>query len=471
MLAAMPSTPALSPDRDDSGAGAPVAGPVRERGDACPGALRLHAADDGALARIRLPGGLLTDRQAAALARCADELGDGRLDLTSRGNVQLRGLPAGCVGALAAELRSHGLLPSDRHDRIRNVVASPLCGLDDWRPDSVSGLPGARASAPDVQAWVRDLDGLLCAEDGPADLTGLSGRFLFGLDDGRGDIVALRPDVTLIASGGGRAGLYFGTSGPGLEVRAGDAPRAAVLAAAEFLAALESSGGTAWRVRELLPDRRPTAEGLSARLTAAGIAHTPLPHTRLPLGGPTAPGLLTGPDGRHALSVTAPLGRLTSAQWRLVTRVAAERGAGEIRVTPWRGLVVPGVPPAEGAALLAELADAGFVTSTASAWHGAGACAGRPGCAKSRADVRADAAAALGRRRSAGLPVYWSGCERRCGHPGGRWVDVLATGDGYEVAERDGTRSGPARRVPAAGLADAVAAARSGARAHTTIQQ
>ncbi|MBB5118732.1 cobalamin biosynthesis protein CobG [Streptomyces eurocidicus] len=471
----MPSTPALSSDRDDSGAGAPGAGPVRERGDACPGALRLHAADDGALARIRLPGGLLTDRQAAVLARCADELGDGHLDLTSRGNVQLRGLPAGCGGALAEELRSHGLLPSDRHDRIRNVVASPLCGLDGWRPDSGSGLreglPVAHVPAPDVQAWVRELDGLLCAEDGPADLTGLSGRFLFGLDDGRGDIVALRPDVTLIASGGGRAGLYFGTSGPGLEVGAGDAPRAAVLAAAEFLAADESGGGTAWRVRELPPGRRPTADRLAVRLAGAGIAHAPLPRTGLPAGDPTGPGPVTGPDGRHALSVTAPLGRLTSAQWRLVTRVAAERGAREVRVTPWRGLVVPGVPSAEGPALLAELADAGFVTSTASAWHGAGACAGRPGCAKSRADVRADAADALGLRRSAGLPVYWSGCERRCGHPGGRWIDVLATGDGYEVTERDGTRSGPARRVPAAGLADAVAAARSGVRAHTTIQQ
>ncbi|PAU50217.1 cobalamin biosynthesis protein CobG [Streptomyces albireticuli] len=480
MLAAMPSTPALSSDRDDSGAGAPAAGPVRERGDACPGALRLHAADDGALARVRLPGGLLTARQAVALARCAEQLGDGHLDLTSRGNVQLRGLATGCGGTLAEALRPSGLLPSDRHDRIRNVVASPLCGLDDWRPDSGSGpdggIPAADPAAPDVQAWVRELDGLLCSDDGPADLAGLSGRFLFGLDDGRGDIVALRPDVTLIASGDGRADLYFGTSGPGLRVLAGDAPRAAVLAAAGFLAALESGGATAWRVRELPPGRRPTTARLADRLTAAGIAHTPLPPTRLPSGEPAGPGRVTGPDGLCALSVTAPLGRLTVAQWRLVTDVAGE-GSGGIRVTPWRGLVVPGLPPAKAPRLLAALADAGFVTSTASAWHGAGACAGRPGCAKSRADVRADAAAALGRRRSAGLPVYWSGCERRCGHPGGRWVDVLAADGGYEVTERDGTWSGPARRVAAAtgpaGLADAVAAARSGTRArtHTTIQQ
>ncbi|MEU1670708.1 cobalamin biosynthesis protein CobG [Streptomyces roseifaciens] len=501
----MSTLPAPSPGRDGSGAGTSAAGPVRERGDACPGTLRLHAADDGALARVRLPGGLLTVRQAEALAGAADELGDGHLDLTSRGNVQLRGLAAGCGGAVAGRLRLHGLLPSDRHDRIRNVAASPLCGLDDRHPedrhlggpdgphqDSGSGpeaaAPEAGAATPDVQAWARELDGLLCADDVPgvsADLTGLSGRFLFGLDDGRGDIVALRPDVTLIASGAGHAGLFFGTAGPGLRISAADAPRAAVVAAAGFLAALKAHGSTAWRVRELPPEQRPTAAGLAERLAAAGIDCAPLPLPRLPLGDPPAPGLVTGPGGRCALSVTAPLGRLTGAQWRLVTRVAAEEGNQELRVTPWRGLVVPGLPAHKAPQLLAELADAGFVTSAGSAWHRAGACAGRPGCAKSLADVRADAARCLSGGQPAGaataatavtvtvptaLPVYWSGCERRCGRPGGgRWVDVLATGDGYEVSLRGGGEpDGPVRRVAPGGLPEAVAAARAATSAAAT---
>ncbi|MBF6043893.1 cobalamin biosynthesis protein CobG [Streptomyces sp. NRRL B-1677] len=477
MLAAMSTTPAPPPDRAVPGAGAPSAGPVRERGDACPGALRLHAADDGALARIRLPGGLLTTHQAMGLARISEDLGDGHLDLTSRGNVQLRGLAEDCGGTVAGRLREHGLLPSDRHDRIRNVAASPLCGLDGWRadsgpdssPDSASGSEGAPA---DVHAWARELDELLCADDAGADLTALSGRFLFGLDDGRGDIVALRPDVTLIASGPGRAGLHFGTSGPGLCVAAADAPRAAVLAAAEFLAAREACGSTAWRVRELPAGQRPAAGGLAERLTAAGIACTPLPSPlRLPLGEPPAPGVVTGPGGLRALSVTAPLGRLTSTQVRVVSRMALDSGSGEVRVTPWRGLVVPGFPAAKAPGLLAVLAHAGFVTSADSAWHRAGACAGRPGCAKSLADVRADAADCLAGGQPAGaaaLPVYWSGCERRCGHPGGGpWVDVLATGDGYRVTVRDrndengGRQDAAPRTVTTAGLAGAVAAART----------
>ncbi|KAB7845459.1 cobalamin biosynthesis protein CobG [Streptomyces mobaraensis] len=439
MLAAMPVTP--TPSGGDR---------VRDRGDACPGALRLHAADDGALARVRLPAGLLTNRQAAELAALAEESGDGNLDITSRGNIQLRALPAGSGGELGTRLRAAGLLPSDRHERVRNIAASPLHGLD--------GTGHA-----DVGAWARELDRLLCADD---EVTALSGRFLFGLDDGRGDIAALVPDVTLIAEpDGGTAVLCYAAEGPGLRLPAADAPRAAVVAARHFLAA---HGGSAWRVTELPADRRPDVAALAAALTAAGM-------TAVPAAVPTArsaappPGPVSGPHGRTALSVAAPLGRLTAGQWRLLV-AAAEAGSGELRVTPWRGVVVPGLADAgEAAARLAGLADAGLVVSAASPWYGAGACAGRPGCAKSRADVRADATAALTGTRPGGtgdLPVYWSGCERRCGHPGGRWVDVLAADDGYRVAVRTGgggpEDGGHPVTVTASDLPGAVAAARSG---------
>lgn len=431
MLAAMP---------------APSDPPVRTGGDRCPGAVRLHAADDGALARVRLPGGLLTVRQADVLARLSDELGDGRLDLTSRGNVQLRGLPAACGGELAARLHEAGLLPSEQHDRVRNVAASPLCGLDGPAP-------------ADVHAWARALDRLLCANP---NITELSGRFLFGMDDGRGDIAALAPDVTLIATNDGHALLSYAAAGSCLRVPAAHAPRAAVLAAEWFLAERRRTGSTAWRIAELPAGQRPRLDVLGQRLAAEGITAGPAERAPRP-GAPTAPGLVPGPGGRTALSVTAPLGRLSSGQWRLLYGTAGAAGTGELRVTPWRGIVVPGLPADAAPARLAALAAADLVTSADSARHRAGACAGRPGCAKSRADVRADAAACLARSAPGqSLPVYWSGCERRCGRPGGgRWVDVLATADGYRIAVRDGATETAPVTVPAADLAGAVAAART----------
>ncbi len=129
-----------------------------------------------------------------------------------------------------------------------------------------------------------------------------------------------------------------------------------------------------------------------------------------------------------ALSVHVPFGRLTPRQWRELRRAAVD----ELRLTPWRGVVVPvpGMGADDAAGALARLCAAGLVTDPASPWLRVGACIGRPGCAKSRADVRADAERGLAAAGGAPLPLYWSGCERRCGHPRGDRIDVVATREG-----------------------------------------
>src|SRR3954454_22480955 len=96
--------------------------PTRDRADACPGALQTHAAADGALARVRVPGGQLSAAQLRALASAARELGDGALEVTSRGNVQLRGLAEGAPPELGERLARAGLLPSQTHERVRNLL-------------------------------------------------------------------------------------------------------------------------------------------------------------------------------------------------------------------------------------------------------------------------------------------------------------------------------------------------------------
>ncbi|MFH8289768.1 cobalamin biosynthesis protein CobG [Streptomyces sp. NPDC018059] len=449
MLAAMPPTRATSTNQGES----LIRTPVRDRGDACPGALRLHRADDGALARLRVPAGVLTSRQATVLADVAERLADGHLSVTSRGNIELRGLGASRGTELSAVLADAGLLPSERHERVRNIVASPLATLD--------GLGHA-----DVQLWARELDGLLCAEEWT---TALSGRFLFALDDGRGDVAGLGGDVTLIAESGG-AGCVSGepggaaavpvTSGGTVLVRVGDralrvsaaaAPRAALAAAGAFLAAARDAGNGAWRVREL-PAGHPV--DLAGALARQGIDAGP---AAAPFDPPGAAPHLPGVIGR-AVAVGAPLGRVSAAQWRALLPAPAD----ELRVTPWRGFVLPGFEDdAAARERLRALADAGFIADPRSPWLGVSACTGRPGCAKSLADVRADAVPGAG-----GLPVHFSGCERRCGHPRGDWVDALATGDGrYEVTVRTGGTAAP---VSGANLTETVTRARTTSATTTT---
>lgn len=437
MLAAMPTPPSAA-TRDE-----PV---IRDRGDACPGALRLHAADDGYLARVRIPGGLLSARQASVLALAADRFGDGHLELTSRGNVQLRGLAEGCGAGLAELLDGAGLLPAPGHERVRNVVATPL-----------SGISGSER--PHVTPWVGELDRLLCASTRAA---ALSGRFLFAIDDGRGDVAALDPDVTVLGGPRGRALVRLGAAPDAVEVDAPDAPRAALLAAEYFLDCADAAGTRAWRVSELPAVHALDTGEFAVRLGAAGIEATVVPDVAWPYAPPPTP-WGPGTGDRTPLCVLPPLGRLTAGQWRVLVRVA-EGGSGELRITPWRSIVLPRASTRRPVDGYAQLVAAGLSVAPDGPWESVTACTGRPGCAKALSDVRADARAvvdAAGQTPAAvtavpvtaAVPVHWSGCERRCGHPrGAAWVDLVATPDGYRI---DG------RPVPSSELAQAVAEARS----------
>ncbi|MDL4817525.1 precorrin-3B synthase [Actinomadura opuntiae] len=348
--------------------------------DRCPGALRVHAAADGGLARVRLPGGAVTRRGLDALAVASRELGDGFLELTSRANVQIRGLADGAEEELSARLSDAGLLPSATHERVRNILGSVLTGRDG------GGLV-------DVRPVVAALDAGLCADPGLAELPG---RFLFAVDDGRGDAIALRADVGLYAVAPDVFALVLAGKDSGLRAAPEDAAGLALDAARAFLRVRTSE----WRVAELgreLP--------LSGEREAEPVAVPAVPR-RPPLGE------IPQRDGRTAFSGLVPLGRLDPA---------GLSAAGEIIVTPWRGVVVPG---------LTDMPHfPGLVTGPD--WAGLTSCAGRPGCAKSLTDVRADAARA--RRAGGGLPVHWSGCERQCGRPADRHVAVVATPGGYEV--------------------------------------
>ncbi|MFF3562209.1 precorrin-3B synthase [Streptomyces sp. NPDC002574] len=435
-----------APDSPVNGAPAVPAAGRAARDDACPGALRLHTADDGPLARVRIPGGLLTTRQIRVPADAADDLGDGRLDLTSRGNLQLRGLRApDAATALAGRLAAAGLLPSYAHERARNVVASPLSGLDGH-------------GYADVSRWVRELDALLCASPAAA---GLSGRFLFALDDGRGDVAALGADVTVIARPDrARAELRLAGT-PVAHVPVADAPRWALRAAEAFLTLAAGHPARAWRLADVDPTGARTAQLLPlADVPPRDGPADPSPGHRT---GPRLGGLAQPGGGTWVLSAGAPLGRVTARAWRVLAEVAGA-AAGQVRVTPWRGVVVPGVPADEAPEALRRLAGAGFLTGEDSPWRGVTACAGRPGCAKSLADVRADAEAAV-RAEAAGpghplLPVHFSGCERNCGRPDGARVDVMATADGHYRVTTGGTGARAATSTAARELPAAVATAR-----------
>jgi precorrin-3B synthase len=412
--------------------------------DACPGALEVHEADDGNLARIRIPGGVLLAEQLRRLVEAAAQIGDSHLELTSRGNIQLRGLAASAEIDLVERLRDVGLLPSDSHERVRNIAASAASGRD--------GLGWL-----DVRPLVDELDQGLCAT--PV-LARLSGRFLFTIDDGRNDVSGLAGDVGLLGTGPDTVALFLAGVDSGLRTRPDGAVALALAAAGAFLAQRDALGSSAWRLAELGPEaQRACALFISttgqlwrsdALIPTARTSHRPVL------------GALRQCDGLMAISAGVPLGRLNVHQAETLGRVADD-GSGEMRATPWRTVLLPDLPPDKVDGWLAVLGSAGLGLSSASPLFNVSSCAGRPGCARSLADVRGDALRIhTAPTTGTPLPVHWSGCQRGCGRPADRHVQVRAVGTGYEVSLDGEVRSRVDDGPDLARLTNVVEALRSG---------
>lgn len=269
---------------------------ARGRRDRCPGVLRPWQADDGSLVRIRLIGGEVSAAALRGLAEIASTFGDGNLHLTSRANLQLRAVDHGEPFVRAVERL--GLLPSRRHDRARNVLVSPL-----------TGRLGGRLDARPLAA---DLDRLIRADERLADLPG---RFLFTLDDGRGDLIRRPTDLGFMALGPEMVQLRVGRSW-GEVIEAGRAVPALGVLAHAFLDARGPGADAPWHVAELLR----------------------------PLTAPRRPDQRTHVEPEaHALGaalVRVPDAVLTPG---LVADVTARGGA--LVVTPWRSIVVTELLP------------------------------------------------------------------------------------------------------------------------------
>ena len=333
------------------------------------------------MVRLRLPGGRVSAPVLVRLVELAHAYGNGIVQLTSRAGLQLRGLSDPLPRAFVEAVTETGLLPSATHERVRNIVASPLTGL--------------HGGSADVSSLAHALDIALMSDP---DLASLPGRFLFVLDDGRGDVIDLRFDLAYQAvdpdGGYVLAGSSTDSAQRGIAVEIAEVVPTLLRLTRSFVEARSATG--AWHVSEL-----------------AGWAD------RVGLGpAPTVHGPVGVPLGRlgEVASVSAPLARLTASQAQAVAEVAA----GPVGVTPWRGLVVPGA-----AAHLDRLAATGLAVDEDAAWAQLSACVGLPACAKSRIDTSEVAEALV----TSGRPIprtHLAGCERRCGAPVEHHLDLVA---------------------------------------------
>ena len=384
----------------------------------CPGALRPMQSGDGLIVRVRPVCGAFDLQAAAVLADLAARLGNGHIDLTRRANLQLRGLSEGRLPELHDALGRLGLLDPDAEtEAARNVMVAPLAGLDPTESLDVRPIATAieRALATD-----RHLHAL------PAK---------FGmLVDGGGtiSIAGERADISLVATGRSVALGLDTPKGSEWLGRVGPDRAAPVAVAAAYAFLGMSSRG---RMRDLS----------DANFDKVRAVVTPLlaPLDRAPGPGGRRLGLL-----HNAVGVAAPFGRLEARQLRRLIALAAEAGAPDLRLSPWRSLYVGVRDEASAQALLDGAREVGLVVDDDDPLLRVVACPGAPDCRSSSVDTRGDARrlTALAATHGYGGNIHVSGCAKGCARSDPSDLVLVGKTGGYWLI-RNATTHGPVEGV------------------------
>ena len=350
----------------------------------CPGALRPMMSGDGLLVRLRPRCATLAAATAREIATCAAEFGNGLIELTSRANLQLRGVREDALPALQGRLAALGLLdPDAATEGLRNIIASPLAGVDPL-------------ALLDIRPVVAALERALAGE---ARLVGLPGKFGFVVEDGGSiDLSGVDADVAFRAvatAEGPRFAVYAGGQNAACaHCGPKELPGVAVAMATGFIAARQGQLEPPRRMRDLPGAQAATRE----------FAETP------GLRGDGCLGLHKG-----FIGVGKAFGRWQAMEWLALADAALAHGGpqAELRLTPWRSVLIP----VGGSRLAVDITAIGGIFDPADPRLAAVACPGAPACASATTATQADATtwAPLARRlQPRGVALHVSGCGKSC---------------------------------------------------------
>ena len=393
---------------------------------------RIVQALDGGICRIKLAGGALTADQADAVAAAAERYAGGEIEVTNRGNLQIRGIGCDHRGLIELLLAA-GLGPREAAgDDVRNLMLSPAAGIDPQM------LFDTRHLAQQV---------LQSLETTPR-FHQLSAKFAVQLDGGEALAMLEHPHDLWLSplKLDDELWLAFGLAGcPAKDAPLGAVPltRGHELVLAVLERFLDLARPEQTRMRQLLSEHTP--EAFSAGLAVPLRADAAVCQWRRPLA--TAGYLGIYPqlqNGLCAVGCAAPLGRLNPAMLRGAARLAREQGDGTLRMTPWQGVLLPNIGQYHAGQVVDGLARLGLLVSTHDRLTRLVACTGCAGCAKGQAETKGDARL-LATMLAPGAPasVHLSGCPRSCAMAHVAPATLLAQSPGhYDLYLRAATEPG-----------------------------
>lgn len=356
----------------------------------CPGALRPMQSGDGLVVRVRPFGGRLDAAQTAGLAHLAERHGNGLIDVTSRANLQIRGVSDTSHRLLLDGLAQLTLLDPDADtESRRNILVTPF-----WR------------DGDETQALAAELEEALA--DSRLELPT---KFGFAIDDGTSRVLAgSSADVRIERDAAG--GLVVRADGAwlGRLVARGEAVSTALAVASWFV----TSGGRGRMATHL-------AAGAALPEALRGEAEP------APIMAAARPGLY--PQGAMVGVAFGQIPHATLSQLSACGR--------SLRMTPWRIVLSEGMRTMPSAAGLITEADDPALRVIA--------CSGAPRCHEAHADTRA-LAAALAHNIGAASQLHVSGCAKGCAHSGAAAITLVATAAGFDLVRGGSARDEPILR-------------------------
>jgi precorrin-3B synthase len=382
---------------------------------ACPS---LHApmpSGDGLLIRMTLRSTLSLEA-FAQLCDAARRHGNGVMEITARGNLQIRGLTPRSRDAFAADVMALEIgLPSGVP-----ITISPLAGLED--DETIDVTPLAESIADTAR------------------------------------VIALSPKVSIVLDGGGHlhldavsADVRLNWDQAGWHVAlAGDAASAAGLGAIARGAAVE----TAARLLTVIGARGPTAR---ARRIIATEGLAPFRHavhdllfeaSALPPRTPSQPiGLHSLGAGKAALGLALPFGHALSTALMALMAAARRAGSTGLRLAPGRALLILLDRPDQAEPLREAARNLGLIVDANDPRRAIVACPGAPACASGEMAARdwaAALAAAAAPLLDGSVPLHLSGCPKGCAHPLPAALTVVGLGGACGLVFDGSAREPPA---------------------------
>ena len=442
----------------------------------CPGALRPMPTGDGLLVRVRISAGRLSLDQAEALASCARDCGNGTIEVSSRGNLQLRGVAEAKLDELQARLTAERLVDADpATERVRNIVASSLSDVDpeaflDVTPIAASleaqlAIDENLRALPGKFGFVIDAGGRWPLGDVEADV-----RFeAFAASEGVRFVVRLNgePHPQPLPARTGRGGRGAGSSplpAPGVGraptcaiVLPQHLPDAAARLARAFLTLVGPERDAPRRMRALARRHGAAAIFATAGLPADAIIAPPRTASPRATVGVLALG------ERAGVGAAPPFGRMRAEAFAELARAARVERASGLRLTPWRTIVAVGLEASRAPQLGKQLATLGFIVAPDDPRLGVVVCPGAPACAQAVADVQADArdlAELLPRAR--GILLHVSGCAKGCARASPAPLTLVAKPSGYDLVIDGRAGDAPTHRGLSIGQAAALVKSLSG---------